>query len=113
VRADEAVPLLHEPLLEEVVEVLGLNLEIAGGVEKDDVVILQVLLRKILRRVLAAIGAEQVALHAELGNRDFGRRELPFLAGHAAVAEAGRLRDHQQAIAGFLRFVLSLDRCVG
>ena len=81
VSPDKTVPLGFQPLVEEVVQVVLFDRQGAGGVEEDDVVVLQVLLGEILLAVLRAIDAEQVAADADLGQSLLSRGELALPCG--------------------------------
>ena len=69
VAADEAVTLFLEPVVDEIVERLVGDRQLAGGVEVHDVVVGESLLGEVGLHVLRAIDAEQVAVDPQLGNR--------------------------------------------
>ena len=97
VEPDEAVPLLLEPVVEEVIEHVVRDRQdvapfaVGGCIERDNVVVLEVVAGEVGRAALGAAHVEQARLLAELRQGDFGRGE--------GVSDASRNR------AGTRRFV--------
>jgi hypothetical protein len=96
VGADEAVAFGFEPFVEEIVERLLVDGQIAGGVEHYDVIVFELFLRKILFAVLGDVGAKEPRFDPELSHRQFGWRKLLGLPGYAPVFKAFALGDEKE-----------------
>ena len=107
------MPLLPQPIVEEVVEVFLGDRQITRRVEGHQVVIFQLLSCEVLCRVLAAVDAKQLAGNAQRLHRSFGRREHAFLPGHRAVLEAGALRKKEHPRRGAGSFLGGETRAEG